>query len=74
MKDISDEVKFLMLVYDKSKNKDAFHKRLKELYLEGEVTTEAYQVVMQIYGLKPIRTVSKTDFEPCGRPPSSPRC
>jgi hypothetical protein len=49
--DISDEVRFLMDAYDKAKSKTDFHKRLKELYLEGEVTLVAYDVIKRIYGI-----------------------
>jgi hypothetical protein len=73
-----EEIEFLISAYKKSITAgtgDTFHKRLNELYLEGQVTKDAYDVMKVIAApdlkLTNIKSIP-VPIDPCGRSISRP--
>jgi len=72
---IEKEVKFIIECHEKIKeNDDLFKTRLKELFLTGEISKEAYTIASIMYPdlekkVKPVITKkesTKEDPDPCG--------
>ena len=72
--DIEAEILFIIESHKKAKDKELFKIRLKQLFLEGEISSKAFQVAKIIYEIKsdppqkqkePHRQVMEED--PCGR-------
>lgn len=72
MKSVSDEIKFLMNAYEKKKSESTFWERVHELYLEGEISTDAYEAIKLIYNKTKITTTTASPVKPSTTSVSSP--
>ena len=50
--DIEAEILFIIESHKKAKDKELFKTRLKQLFLEGEISSKAFQVAKIIYEIK----------------------
>ena len=64
--DIETEIMFIIESHKKAKDKELFKTRLKQLFLEGEISSKAFQVAKIIYEIK-------TDPQKEQKPPKTPR-
>jgi hypothetical protein len=76
--DIETEIMFVIESHKKAKDKELFKTRLKQLFLEGEISSKAFQVAKIIYEIKgdaqkeqkpndPPRKRQSDDVDPCCR-------
>ncbi len=72
--DIEAEITFIIESHRKAKDKELFKTRLKQLFLEGEISAKAFQVAKIIYEIKSdpqknqeTRRKPAEEVDPCSR-------
>lgn len=71
--EIEAEIMFIIESHKKAKDKELFKTRLKQLFLEGEISSKAFQVAKIIYEIKSDPPKQKetqrqvVEEDPCGR-------